>query len=289
MREDETLCLDSLERLIEWHIASGTEGLVSVGTTGECSTLALDEHVKVIEHTVRIAAGRLPVIGGTGANATAEGVELTKRVADVGVDGCMQVCPYYNRPPQEGLYRHFLKIAEAVPRLPQILYNVPGRTGVDLLPETVARLAQVDNIVGLKEAVADTERMDALFAACSEAISGGFAILSGDDFSMHELMIRGGSGCISVSANVAPAQVRTICDLASSGQSDEAVRAANERLMPLHRVLFEVASPIPCKWALHLMDLIPPGIRLPLVPLPDADADLAAKLGAVINDLEKSP
>ena len=201
----------------------------------------------------------------------------------MGADACMQVCPYYNKPPQEGLYRHFRSIAEAVTELPHILYNVPGRTAVDMLPETVERLAQIDNIVGLKEAVDSAERMDELALRCAPRIeNGSFALLSGDDFSMVELMLRGGHGCISVTANAVPAHVRQICDLALAGQ-DEQARAANERLMSLHRALFSVSSPIPLKWAMQCMGLIPPGIRLPLVPLP---AESQAVVESALRELE---
>lgn len=283
MQPDGSPCFGSIERLVQWHLAQGTQAIVAVGTTGESATLTIDERLQVIAAVIKAAAGRISVIAGTGSNSTTESIELSRAAAEMDIAACMLVCPYYNKPPQEGLYQHFRSIAEAVPSVPYILYNIPGRTAVDILPETVARLAQIDNIVGIKEAVDTTQRMDELVKCCRTSMEKkGFALLSGDDFSMVELMNRGGVGCISVTANVVPARVRRICDLALAGEREQA-RAANEQLMPLHRALFELSNPISAKWALNRMQLIPEGIRLPLIPLP---AEQQQSLEAVLHDLE---
>ena len=280
MREDNSICYQSLRELVDWHIASGTCGLVVIGTTGESATLSVAEHVDVIRAVVTHTAGRVPVIGGTGANSTEEAIELTRTAADAGVDACMLVTPYYNKPPQQGLYEHYRAVAEAVP-VGQILYNVPSRTAVDMLPETIARLAQIDNIIGLKEAVADPGRMDALVRHCQPALRDGFALLSGDDFTMCDFMQRGAVGCISVTANLVPGLVRELCDLTSAGEYESA-RALDARIQPLHAALFCTSSPIPVKWALNRMQRIPPGIRLPLVPLePSLQANMEAAMDAL--------
>lgn len=253
---------DGLKDLVEFHIKSGTHAIVSVGTTGECSTLSIDENVKVIKKTVEYAAGRIPVIAGTGSNSTNEAIILTKLVSDSGVVGCLSVVPYYNKPTQEGLFQHYKAIAEST-HLPQILYNVPGRTGTDLKPETVARLAKIPNIVAVKEATGDLSRV-----AQIKALAGDdFIFLSGDDATGLESMKLGGQGVISVTNNLAAADMAKMCELALSGQFDEA-DAINERLMGLHTHLFVEGNPIPVKWAAHKMGLISdPSLRLPLTVL----------------------
>ncbi len=248
----------ALDKLVEFHIAEGTDAIVAVGTTGESATLNVGEHVEVIKRVVDLVNKRIPVIAGTGANCTREAIELTNNAKKVGADACLLVTPYYNKPTQEGLYQHFRKIAETVD-IPQILYNVPGRTVCDMLPETVARLAQVDNIIGIKEATGCIERGRQVL----ELVPQDFLVYSGDDATAYELMLLGGKGNISVTANVAPAAMAKLCQLAMAGQA-EAARELNEQLMPLHTELFAEANPIPVKWALQQMGLIQQGIRLPL-------------------------
>ncbi len=252
---------DGLDKLIDLHLASGTGAIVAVGTSGESATLDCQEHCLVIKHVVQRVAGRIAVIAGTGANSTKEAIELTAAAKAAGVDACLLVTPYYNKPTQEGLYQHFKAIAAAVD-IPQILYNVPGRTACDLLPETVLRLAEIANIVGIKEATGDLERAKLLINKAPE----GFAIYSGDDATALELILLGGQGNISVTANVAPAKMAQICALGLAGKADEA-RQLNRRIDHLHRDLFVESNPIPVKWALHEMGLIDSGIRLPLTPL----------------------
>ena len=261
MRADGVIDEAALDRLVEFHIENGTNGIVAVGTTGESATLDVEEHCAVIGRVVEVVAGRVAVIGGTGANSTAEAMHLTKRAKELGVDACLLVTPYYNKPTQEGLYRHFLAVSEEVD-IPQILYNVPGRTACDMLPETVERLAARPNIVGIKEATGCLERIRELLARCG----GDFLVLSGEDHLSLETMLAGGHGVISVTANVAPAAMREMCSLALRGE-EEGARAADARLARLHAALFFESNPIPVKWALHDMGLIPPGIRLPLTPL----------------------
>ena len=251
----------SLRRLVDYHIEQKTDVILTVGTTGESATLNHEEHCEVMRIVVEQAAGRIPVIGGTGSNSTSEAIEYTRCAQQAKVDACLLVTPYYNKPPQEGLYRHYKAIAEAVP-IPQLLYNVPGRTGCDLLPETVKRLAAIDNIIGIKEAVSDQTRMRDLIALSSDK----FAIYSGDDASALELILMGGKGNISVTANVAPRAMHEMCTLALKGDRAGA-EAINQRLMGLHKQLFIEPNPIPVKWAVHQLGLIPPGIRLPLIPL----------------------
>lgn len=262
MEPDGRLAWEALDALVDWHIAEGTDGLVAVGTTGESATLDVEEHLAVIERVVRRAAGRVPVIAGTGSNSTREAIELTAGAKAVGADAALLVTPYYNKPPQEGLYRHYLAVAEAVD-LPQILYNVPGRTGCDLLPATVKRLAEHPRIVGLKEAKGDLARVRELLAL---GLPAGFALYSGDDATARESMLLGFHGDISVTANVAPGAMQRLCKAARAGEA-EAARALDEPLTALHRDLFCEPNPIPVKWALHRMGRIPPGLRLPLVPL----------------------
>jgi 4-hydroxy-tetrahydrodipicolinate synthase len=262
MHADGRVDTDALDRLVDWHLAEGTDAIVAVGTTGESPTLDVDEHIDVIRRIVQRAAGRVPVIGGTGANSTSEAIELTRAARDVGVDAVLLVSPYYNKPPQEGLYRHHRAIAEAV-EVPQILYNVPGRTSVDMLPATVARLAQVPNIVGTKEAKGDLARVRELV---SLGLPEGFALYSGDDATAREAILAGFIGNISVTANVAPGAMARMCKAALAGDARLAAEL-DAPLAGLHRDLFCQASPIPVKWALEQMGRIGPGIRLPLVPL----------------------
>lgn len=262
MQADGRVDVDALDRLVDWHLAEGTDAIVAVGTTGESPTLDVEEHVDVIRRIVRRCAGRVPVIGGTGANSTAEAIELTRAAKEVGADAALLVTPYYNKPPQEGLYRHYRAVAEAVD-LPQILYNVPGRTGVDLLPATVARLAQVPRIVGLKEAKGDLGRVRELLAL---GLPAGFALYSGDDATARESILLGFHGDISVTANVVPGAMHRMCKAALAGDAKTAAEL-DAPLAGLHRDLFCEPSPIPVKWALEQMGRIGPGIRLPLVPL----------------------
>jgi 4-hydroxy-tetrahydrodipicolinate synthase len=251
----------ALERLIELHAANGTAAIVSVGTTGESATLSVEEHGEVIRHTVAAVAGRMPVIAGTGGNATAEAIELTALARDLGASACLLVTPYYNRPTQEGLYQHFRTIAEAVD-IPQILYNVPGRTGCDMLNDTVLRLCEVPNIVGIKDATGNLGRGRELLARCPK----DFMVYSGDDATAAELMLAGARGNISVTANVDPARMAALCRAALAGDAVR-TRALDAELAEINRVLFIESNPIPVKWALLEMGLIGPGIRLPLTPL----------------------
>ena len=249
---------DALSKLVDFHLQEGTNAIVAVGTTGESATLDVNEHIEVIRHVVKQVAGRIPVIAGTGANSTREAIELTTNAKAAGADACLLVTPYYNKPTQEGLYQHFKAIAEAVD-IPQILYNVPGRTACDMLPATVIRLSTVPNIIGIKEATGDMARAKAII----EGVSSDFIVLSGDDPTAVELILMGGKGNISVTANVAPRQMADLCEAALEGNAEKA-RAINEKLMPLHKDLFCEANPIPVKWALVEMGLMQKGIRLPL-------------------------
>jgi len=264
MQEDGALDLDAFRRLIDWHIKEGTDGIVAVGTTGESPTVDWDEHNLVIKTAVEHVAGRVPVIAGTGANATSEAIELSAYAREVGADYSLSVVPYYNKPTQEGLYRHFKAIAEAV-NLPMIVYNVPGRTVADIQNDTVLRLAQVPNIVGIKDATANLERGSDLIRRKPR----DFRVYSGDDATGLALMLMGGHGVISVTANVAPRLMHEMCSTALSGDVGRA-REINHRLLPLHRDLFVEANPIPVKWAVQQMGLIKGGIRLPLTPLSPA-------------------
>lgn len=264
MSDDGAVDFAALDRLVEWHIGEGTDGIVAVGTTGESATLDVDEHVAVIRRVVEVAARRVPVIAGTGANATREAIELTVAGKQAGADACLMVTPYYNKPPQEGLYRHFRAVAEAVD-VPIVLYNVPGRTGCDMLPETVRRLAELPNIVGLKEAKGDFARVRELMALKLK----DFSILSGDDATACESILMGFKGDISVTANVAPRLMHQMCAAALAGDRAGA-EAIDARLQPLHKNLFVEPNPIPVKWALQAMKRISGGIRLPLVPLDPA-------------------
>lgn len=263
MAEDGALDFEALRTLLDFHIAAGTDAIVAVGTTGESATLDELEHCEVIRATVEHVAGRIPVIAGTGANSTREAIELTRQAKEIGADACLLVTPYYNKPTQEGLYRHYRAVAESVD-IPQILYNVPGRTACDLLPSTVARLSTVPNIVGVKEATGRLERVRELIDGCGDE----FALYSGDDASACEFCLLGGHGVISVTANVAPKAMHDMCAAAAAGRRAEA-KAIDERLAGLHRDLFLESNPIPVKWALQQMGLIPTGIRLPLTWLSD--------------------
>jgi 4-hydroxy-tetrahydrodipicolinate synthase len=254
----------NLDKVVDLHLSKGTDSIVAVGTTGESATLNCDEHCAVIKHIVDRVAGRIPVIAGTGANSTSEAIELTREAKRVGADACLLVTPYYNKPTQEGLFQHYKAIAEAVD-IPQILYNVPGRTACDMQPETVLRLSEIPNIVGIKEATGDLVRAKFLIEHAPE----GFAIYSGDDATAVELILAGGHGNISVTANVAPEEMSTMCRLALAGDSDSA-RAIQEKMMPLHTQLFVEANPIPVKWAMYEMGLMDKGIRLPLTVLSEA-------------------
>ena len=253
---------ENLKKLVEFHINAGTDAIVSVGTTGESATLSIDENVKAILKTVEFAAGRIPVIAGTGANATSEAITMTKLLNNSGISGCLSVVPYYNKPTQEGMYQHFKAIAECTD-IPQILYNVPGRTGSDLQPETVGRLAKIKNIVGIKEATGDVSRVQKI----KQLAGNDFIVLSGDDATSLEAMKLGAEGVISVTNNIAPADMAQMCHLAREGKFEEAEKI-NQRLMPLHKNLFIESNPIPVKWACYKLGLIQePTLRLPLTVL----------------------
>jgi 4-hydroxy-tetrahydrodipicolinate synthase len=261
MHEDGSVDFDSLARLVDFHVANGTSAIVSMGTTGESATLDEDEHCDVIRRTVEMADDRIAVIAGTGANSTSEAITLTRCAMQAGADACLLVTPYYNKPTQQGLYLHHKKIAEEVP-IAQILYNVPGRTACDMLPETVARLAEISNIVGIKEATGDLTRVTTLRNLCGD----NFDLFSGDDATGTEFMLLGGNGVISVTNNVVPRAMADMCEAALAGDRERA-QELNRPLQSLHQKLFVEANPIPVKWALHEMDMIPLGIRLPLTVL----------------------
>ncbi len=253
---------EALHRLVEFHLENGTDAIVAAGTTGEPTTMSFDEHFDVIRKVVEQVNGRVPVIAGTGANSTSEAVELTQFAKKVGADYCLSVTPYYNKPTQEGLYQHFKAVAEASDLL-VILYNVPGRTAVDLHNETVVRLSQLPNIVAIKDATGDVERGKELM----DRLKGtDFLLFSGDDLTAADFILQGGHGNISVTANVAPRQMSELCAAALSGDASTA-HQINTRLMPLHRALFVESNPIPVKWAVHEMGMIETGIRLPLTIL----------------------
>ncbi len=261
MQADGAVDFGALDRLVQFHLDNRTDGIVAVGTTGESATLDVEEHIEVVRRVVAKVAKRIPVIAGTGANATSEAIDLTRRAKQVGADACLLVTPYYNKPTQEGLYRHYKAIAEAV-EIPLVLYNVPGRTACDMQPETVARLADVKGIVGLKEASGSIERNRKLRTLVGDKLT----LLSGDDDLAVESTLEGFQGVISVTANVAPRAMHDAIAAALEGKADEA-RNINERLTALHKTLFVEANPIPVKWALARMGFIGDGIRLPLTPL----------------------
>ena len=265
MLENGSLDFNALEALIEWHIESGTNGIVSVGTTGESATVSVPEHLEIINKTINFVDGRVPVIAGTGGNSTQEAIELTQTAAELGADYALLVTPYYNKPNQEGLFHHFIKIADSA-EIPQILYNVPSRTACDLMPETVMRLANHQNIVGIKEALDSSERFSELIKISqSIADQKNFSVFSGDDPTFNSFMANGGDGVISVAANVVPSYISQICSLNLSGQFDEA-KELNSILENLYELLFVESNPIPVKWILNRMKRIQSGIRLPLVP-----------------------
>lgn len=262
----------SLKKLVEHHIAAGSDGIVAVGTTGESSTLTIEEHVKVVMKSVEFADGRIPVIAGTGANATHESVTFSRLLNNSGIAGCLSVTPYYNKPTQEGLYQHYKAIAEESD-VPQILYNVPGRTAVDLLPETVARLSEIENIVALKDATGDLSRIAIHRELCGE----DFILLSGDDLTGLDFVKQGGNGVISVTNNIAAADMAKMFKLALEGKFEEA-EIINQRLMPLHKNLFVESNPIPVKWAAHKLGLIEHGgLRLPLTELSETARPIVAQ------------
>ena len=278
MRADGSIDSDSLHNLIEFHIESGTDAIVAVGTTGESATLTVAEHCDVVGQVVKQVNGRIPVIAGTGANSTTEAIELTQYAKDLGVDAALLVTPYYNRPTQEGLYQHYKAIAEAVD-IPQILYNVPSRTACDLLPETVARLADIPNIIGIKEATGDLSRVEQINTLCQTKME----LYTGEDANTVDFILAGGQGVISVTANVAPAEMHDMCAAALDNDAIKA-RQINNDLALLHQGLFVEANPIPVKWALAEMGKIPTGIRLPMTELsekyhqPVRDALMAANV-----------
>lgn len=284
MLADGALDFPRLKALIDWHVAEGTDGIVIVGTTGESPTVDFDEHCQVIKMAVEYTAGRIPLIAGTGANSTKEAIHLSEFAKRAGADYTLSVVPYYNKPTQEGLYRHFRAIAEAVD-LPMILYNVPGRTVADLANDTVLRLAEIPNIVGIKDATANMARGADLLLRCRK----DFAVYSGEDVSTLALMLLGAHGTISVTANVAPRLMHEMCAHALKGEREKAI-AINNRLLGLHNNLFLEANPIPVKWALHRMGHIDIGIRLPLTPFDarhhDALAEALRGAGIEINHKE---
>jgi len=261
MRQDGEVDYPTFDRLLEWHVESGTDAIVVVGTTGESATLSVQEHCDLVAHCVRTVNGRIPVIAGTGSNSTQEALFFTESAKAHGADACLLVTPYYNKPSQEGLYQHFKVIAEAVD-IPQILYNVPGRTACDLLPETVVRLAELSNITGIKEATGSVERAQQLIELCGDKL----AVYSGDDPIAMEMMLDGAKGNISVTANVAPAIMHKLCAASMTGDREQAT-ALNNQVALLHERLFVESNPVPVKWALYRMGLIGQGIRLPLVEL----------------------
>lgn len=261
MHADGSVDWQALGRLLDLHLASGTAAIGAVGTTGESATLNVSEHCEVIKFCVNHSAGRIPVVAGTGANSTREAIELTAAAAEAGADACLLVTPYYNRPTQRGLYEHFKAVNDAV-AVPQILYNVPGRTAVDMSNDTVLRLAQLNNVIGLKDATGDLQRGKELLQHCDK----DFAVYSGDDPTAMELILAGGKGNISVTANVAPVLMAQLCALALAGKREEAA-AIHARLTPLNEALFLESNPIPVKWALCRRGLIGEGIRLPMTPL----------------------
>ena len=271
MHADGSLDWAALERLLDLHIASGTAAIGVTGTTGESATLSVPEYMAIIRHCVEYVGGRIPIIAGTGANATTEAIELTRAAAEAGANACLLVTPYYNRPTQAGMYEHFLAVANAV-KIPQILYNVPARCGVDLANDTTLALSRHDNIIGIKDATGNIERARDLLARAPK----GFAVYSGDDPTARELMLAGGHGNVSVTANVVPELMAALCRAAIAGEAEEAV-AIDERLAALTSALFLEPNPIPVKWALAHLGLIGPGIRLPLTPLDH-------KLEAVVRD-----
>ncbi len=264
MRDDGAIDYDALQRLIDFHVDQGSHGLVIAGTTGESATLDFDEHCELLARSREMIAGRLPMIAGTGANSTREAIHLTRCAREAGADAALLVTPYYNKPTQEGLYQHHKAIAEAVD-IPQILYNVPGRTACDMLPETVERLSRIDRIIGIKEATGDLERLRQI----RQRVDEGFLLLSGDDATTREFLLQGGHGSISVTANVAPRAMAEMEEAALSGRAEEAL-AIDEGLQELHSALFVESNPIPVKWVVSQMGLCGGHMRLPMTPLAEA-------------------
>lgn len=277
MREDGSVDDESLSRLVEFHVENGSDAIVAAGTTGESATLDHDEHREVVRKVIEMTAGRRPVIAGTGANSTAEALDLTRAAAALGADACLLVTPYYNKPTQEGLYLHFKTVAEAVD-VPQILYNVPGRTACDMQADTVGRLSRLANVVAVKEASGDLARVGQVL----DRAANGFEVYSGEDPIAMETMLGGGHGVVSVTANVAPAAMHEMCERALAGDRAGA-EAIDARLRGLHKNLFIESNPIPAKWLLHDMGMIPPGIRLPLTVLSERYHDLVR---AALRDAE---
>jgi 4-hydroxy-tetrahydrodipicolinate synthase len=268
MELDGSIAWQSLFDLIDWHIDSGTKGIVLVGTTGESATIDVAEHIQIIEQSSEHAKGKIPIIAGTGANSTKEAVYLTSAAKKAGADAALLVTPYYNKPSQTGLLAHYLEIANAID-IPQILYNVPARTGCDLLPETVFKLSTHKNIVGLKEATGDLERLEQLKSGLKEQINNeSFLLYSGDDPTSAEFILNGGSGTISVTANVVPSSISEICNFALEGNREKAT-LLNSRLEKLNECLFIESNPIPVKWVLNRLGRVPEGLRLPLTTLDD--------------------
>jgi 4-hydroxy-tetrahydrodipicolinate synthase len=265
MHDNGSVDYDAMTKLVEWHIAEGTDGIVAVGTTGESATLDVVEHASVIEHVIKVAAKRVAIIAGTGANSTREAIELTHTAKNLGADAALLVTPYYNKPTQEGLYQHYRAIAEAVD-LPQMLYNVPGRTGVDMHNDTVVRLASIDNIFAIKDATGDLTRGADLINRLNALPNGGMDVFSGDDATAYRLIGLGAKGNISVTANVAPRIMHEICMAAAAGDMAKA-EALNHDIAVLHQILFCESNPIPVKWALGDMGKVGFGTRLPLTVL----------------------
>ena len=279
MTDDGEIDVAGLERLVDFHVEQGTDAIVAVGTTGESATLDHEEHCQVMRLTVQFARGRIAVIGGTGSNSTREAISLTRCAMEGGCDGALLVTPYYNKPTQEGMYRHFMAVAEAVP-IPQILYNVPGRTACDLLPETVERLADCSNIVGIKEATGQVQRTREILERCGDRLD----VYCGEDARNLEVILAGGKGAISVTANVAPRLMREMCAAALAGRREDA-QAIDARISALHKALFVETNPIPVKWAVARLGLMGTGIRLPMTPLSEHHHETvlqAMKLAGVI-------
>jgi len=261
MLEDESVDFDALEKLVEFHVKSKTDAIVAMGTTGESATLDFDEHCSVVRFVVEKVGKRIPVIAGTGANSTTEAIQLTQCAKEAGADACLLVSPYYNKPTQEGLFLHYKKIAESVD-IPQILYNVPGRTAIDILPETVIRLSKIDNIIGIKEATGEIERVEQI----KQGAGDGFDLYTGDDASAVDFILAGGHGGISVTANIVPERLHDVYAAALAGDEEQA-RRLDQPLQALHRDIFVESNPIPVKWVVSKMGYMGQAIRLPLTPL----------------------
>jgi 4-hydroxy-tetrahydrodipicolinate synthase len=274
----------SLKGLIEFHVSEGTNGLVIAGTTGEAATMNRDEHTELVARSVEFAGGRLPVIAGTGSNSTRQTINMSRCIAEIGVDALLVVVPYYNKPMQEGMFQHFTAIADAVPK-PVLMYNVPGRTVADMQAETVARLAEHDNIFGIKEATGDIERLRQIQALVDDK---NFMLYSGDDFSALEFLKEGGHGIVTVSGNVVPAAIARLCSLVAEGAFDDA-KEIDDSLQPLNNALFVESNPIPVKWALNQMGLIPPHLRLPMTQFaPEYHDQMRAALAVAGVNLENA-